>query len=281
MSAFPHLEGKVAVITGGASGIGRGIAEQLVAAGMKVVIGDIEAESLQSTADALGALGVRTDVTDSSSVEALAQAALAAHGAVHVVCNNAGIGPMAPVADMTLSDWRWIIDVNLMGVIYGVQSFLPILKANPDGGHIVNTSSIAGLVAGPGIGGYAVTKYAVTALSEALALELAAENSKVGVSILCPGPVRSNIGKSERNRPGDLEPGKLQDVDLENAPGFEEMIIPWINASEAGAIVLDAIKSGDLYVFTHPQMAERITSRHAAIADALTRAAGKALPANA
>ncbi len=207
MSALPDLRGKVAVVTGGASGIGMGIARQLIAEGMQVVIGDIEAGLLRKAADDLGAVGILTDVSDLDSVRALARSATERFGTVHVVCNNAGVGPLAAIADLTMADWHWIIGVNLYGVIHGVQTFLPVLQANEDGGHIVNTASMAGLVAPPRLGAYSVTKFGVVALTEVLAAELAQTGSKVGVSVLCPGVVRTNIGTSSRNRPAHLAAG--------------------------------------------------------------------------
>ena len=205
MSGLPDLSGKVAVVTGGASGIGKGIATQLVAEGARVIIADIQRDAMAATAAEIGAaLAVQVDVSDPSSVDALARQVIETFGAVHVVCNNAGIGPLAPVADLTLDDWRWMIGVNLWGVIHGVHTFLPILKQNRDGGHIVNTASMAGLVAGPRLGAYAAAKYGVVGLTEVLAAELAADNSRVGVSVLCPGTVHTNIGNSSRNRPADL-----------------------------------------------------------------------------
>src|SRR5918998_4006482 len=161
MSAFTDLEGKVAVVTGGASGIGKGIATALRDEGAQVVIADIEQGALDATAEELGVTGIRTDVSKAESVEALATEVVERFGTAHVIVNNAGIGPIGNVADLTLDDWRWIVDVNLWGVIHGVHHFLPILKANEDGGHIVNTSSVAGLVPSPGLGSYVLTKYGV------------------------------------------------------------------------------------------------------------------------
>ena len=268
MTSVSDLRGKVAVITGGASGIGKGIAQRMVAQGMKVVIADIEQDSLDKTANELSVVGVRTDVRDYASVEALARSAVKKFGAVHVVCNNAGIGPMGKIADLTLNDWRWMIDVNLWGVIHGVQAFLPILKSNADGGHIVNTSSMSGLRAVPGLGAYAVTKFGVLALSETLAQELALENSKVGVSVLCPGPVKTQIGRSSRNRPQELGAGGLADVNLEDTPNFAGVAIPWVDPLQAGDLVVDAIKRGELYIFTHPEMVEKVKARHDGIQQA-------------
>ena len=152
MSGLADLQGKVAVVTGGASGIGKGIAGALLGEGMQVVIADVEKPVLEATAAELGAVGIHTDVGDAASVQALADETLERFGAVHVVCNNAGVGPVGWMADTTLDDWRWLIDVNLWGVIHGVTTFLPILERNAEGGRIVNTGSLAGLVPTPGSG---------------------------------------------------------------------------------------------------------------------------------
>jgi NAD(P)-dependent dehydrogenase (short-subunit alcohol dehydrogenase family) len=265
VSGLPDLTGKVAVVTGGASGIGKGIATQLVAEGAQVVIADVQRDAMEAAAAEIGALGVLTDVSDPASVDALAATVLDQYGAVHVVCNNAGIGPLAPVADLTLDDWRWMIGVNLWGVIHGVHTFLPILKQNRDGGHIVNTASMAGLVAGPRLGAYAAAKYGVVGLSEVLAAELAADNSLVGVSVLCPGTVHTNIGMSSRNRPADLPDAGFKDIDieLEDNPRYR-----WIYPADAGAVVVRAIKRGDLYALTHPDWYPMVAERHETIAEA-------------
>jgi NAD(P)-dependent dehydrogenase (short-subunit alcohol dehydrogenase family) len=264
MSALPDLNGKVAVVTGGASGIGKGIARQLIAEGARVIIADIEEDALHKTAAEIGAAPVQADVSDAGSVQALAKEALNRYQAVHIVCNNAGIGPMAAVADLTLDDWRWMIGVNLWGVIHGIHAFLPILKANPDGGHIVNTASMAGLDAPPRLGAYATCKFGVVGLTEVLAQELAAENSKVGVSVLCPGTVRTNIGRSSRNRPAHLADAGFEDIDieLEDNPAYR-----WITPDDAGAVVVRAIKNGYLYALTHPDWYGRVKARHEMIAE--------------
>ncbi|NMZ42676.1 SDR family NAD(P)-dependent oxidoreductase [Pseudomonas proteolytica] len=272
MSRIETMQGKVAVITGGASGIGRGIAERMIAQGALVVIADIDDERLQATAREIGATGIRTDVTSSASVQALADAVLSLHGKVDILCNNAGIGPMAAISDLTLNDWKWMLDVNLWGVIHGIHSFLPLLKANADGGHIVNTSSMSGMAVTPTLGAYAVAKFGVVALSEVLAQELEIENSKVGVSVLCPGPVRTNIGNSSRNRPKDLGEGHLADVDLESTEHFRDVHIPWVSPAYTGDLVIDAIKRGDLYVLTHPELFDFIHARHKQIAESVEQA---------
>ncbi|HXW43525.1 MAG TPA: SDR family NAD(P)-dependent oxidoreductase [Streptosporangiaceae bacterium] len=269
MSALPELRGKVAVVTGGASGIGKGIARQLIAEGMRVVIADIEAGPLRSAADELGAVGVRANVSDLGSVRMLAQAAISQFGTVHVICNNAGVGPMARVADLTIDDWHWIIGVNLYGVIHGVQTFLPILEANGDGGHVVNTASMSGLVAPPGLGAYSVTKFGVVALTETLAAELRQAGSKVGATVLCPGTVRTNIHTSSRNRPEHLADRGLADIDIsaQDNPAYR-----WITPEDAGAVVVRAIKRGDLYALTHPDWYAMVERRHSRIAAAFRQA---------
>jgi NAD(P)-dependent dehydrogenase (short-subunit alcohol dehydrogenase family) len=275
MSGLQDLSGRVAVVTGGASGIGRGIARQLTGEGMQVVIADIERDALGKTAKEIGAVGIHADVSDLSDVQALARSVTGRFGAVHVVCNNAGVGPMARIADLTIEDWHWLIGVNLYGVIHGVQTFLPILEANPDGGHIVNTSSMAGLVSPQRLGAYAVTKFGVVALTEVLAAELAQAGSRVGATVLCPGTVRTNIHTSSRNRPAHLRKGGgeagggLADIDVSRAdnPAYR-----WISPEEAGAVVVRAIKSGDLYALTHPEWYPMVERRHQAIAAAFRQA---------
>lgn len=265
MSAFSTLAGKTAVVTGGASGIGLGIARQLRAAEMNVVIADIQQDALDHAASEIGATGIRTDVRDAESVQALADATIKRYGAVHVVVNNAGVGPLAPIADLQLSDWKWMLGVNLWGVIHGVHAFLPLLRNNTDGGHIVNTASIGGLATGPGLGAYTVSKYGIVALTETLAQELAAEESKVGASVLVPGTVRTNIANSTRNRPAELGSGKLADVDLARGP---DMGMRWLEPDDIGKRVIDGMATGELYIVTHPEAWPAVEARHQAIAAA-------------
>lgn len=268
MSAFPTLDGRVAVVTGGASGIGRGIAERLIAEGMHVVIADIERAALARTAAEIGAVGVVADVSDLDSVRALARTTTDRFGTVHVVCNNAGVGPVGRIADLTIEDWRWIVDVNLFGVIHGVQTFLPILESNEDGGHIVNTASIYGLFTDPHLGAYSVTKFGVVALTETLAAELALAGSRVGASVLCPGTVRTNIATSSRNRPRQHAGGALSDftISQENYRTHR-----WLSPEDAGLVVVRAIRRGDLYALTHPEWFEAVQRRHDTISDAFRR----------
>jgi NAD(P)-dependent dehydrogenase (short-subunit alcohol dehydrogenase family) len=275
MSAFADLEGKVAVVTGGASGIGKGIAEALKNEGAELVIADIEDGALQATAEELGATGIQTDVSSAESVGALATEVVERFGTAHVLVNNAGIGPMGRIADLTLDDWRWMVGVNLWGVIHGIHAFLPILKGNEEGGHIVNTSSMAGLVGMPGLGSYTLTKYGVLGLTEVLAKELEEDGSKVGATVLCPGTIHTNIGTSSRNRPGD-NAGGLHDVDISQEGSEVDMSgVRWMIPIEVGTIVVDCIKSGELYALTHPDWWDMVEPRFVAIASAF----GKTLEA--
>jgi NAD(P)-dependent dehydrogenase (short-subunit alcohol dehydrogenase family) len=268
------LKDKVAVITGGASGIGKAIAQKMLATGMKVVIADVDAGALQKTADELGVLGVQTDVRSFEAVENLAKKAVEEHGAVHVVCNNAGIGPWARIDELSLQDWKWMIDVNLMGVIHGINAFLPILKANPDGGHIVNTSSTAGMIVGPKAGAYVTTKFAIVGLSETLAAEMELDGGKIGVSILMPGPTRTNLKASSANRPSDVGSGGLQGLELEEVFSedlFDGAPIPYVTPELVGELVVRGIQEKDLWIFTHlePAMMSMIQERQDRIIEAV------------
>jgi NAD(P)-dependent dehydrogenase (short-subunit alcohol dehydrogenase family) len=268
------LRGKVAVVTGGASGIGKGMAARFAAEGMHVVIADVEEAALAVAAEELGVVGVRTDVTDPADVQALADAAVDRFGTVHVICNNAGVGGGGPIRNQSLDDWRWIIDVNLWGVIYGIHSFLPILLANEDGGHVVNTASLAGLAVAPGLGPYCVTKFGVVALSETLAAELAVEESRVGVSVLCPGFVRTNIFTSGRNRPAHLgrqakTPRPTEEVQAAIEPLF-------IEPAQVADDVVDAIRHDTFWILTHPEMLDNVATRHDGIMTAAAAARQRA-----
>src|ERR1700733_2921273 len=200
-----NLRDKVAVITGGASGIGKAVAVRTAAEGMKLVLADIEEPALEATASALTAegadvLAVVTDVSDASSVQALRDRALQHFGAVHLVHNNAGVGVGGPIWEVTEEEWRWILGVNLWGVVHGISAFVPVLLEQGEG-HVVNTASIAGLSSTPGLGPYTATKHAVVAISESLFKDLRAAGAPIGVSVLCPGFVQTGIAQSDRNRP--------------------------------------------------------------------------------
>jgi len=197
--------GSVAVVTGGASGIGLALCEQLAAAGCAVVVADVDVEGARAVAAGLGggeALAVGVDVADLGSVQALAEATVGQFGHVDLLFNNAGVSTFNLLRDQTLDDWRWVIDVDLWGVVHGLQTFVPILRAQGTPAHIVNTSSMGGVMGGlPFIGPYAAAKAAVVSLSETLAAELAMYQEPIGVSVLCPGSTLTNIMESERVRP--------------------------------------------------------------------------------
>ena len=267
-----HLEGKTAVVTGGGSGIGKALAAAFVDAGMAVVIADIEEGPLEAAAAELGVIGIRTDVADAASVAALADARIDRFGAVHVVCNNAGVGGGGLIRDLTLNDWKWVIDVNLWGVVHGLHAFLPHLLANDDGGHIVNTASVAGLVAGAGIGPYNAAKSAVVAISETLAAELAAEGSPVGVSVLCPGYVKTNIFESQRNRPDGLRNAEIKPAARSaNRDIIESMLASGIEPSVVADQVVAAIRADRFWVLTHPEYVDAVVERAAGIEASVAR----------
>lgn len=253
-----RIHGSVAVVTGGASGIGRGIAEALIAEGAQVVIADINDERLQQTAAEIGAFGVHTDVTDVDSVQALADATLERFGRVDIIVNNAGVGPTAPISDLTLADWRWMLDVNLWGVIHGIHVFLPLLRKNETGGHIVNTASMAIFNPLPGLGPYTAAKMGVQGLSEVLAMELEAEGVPIHVTIMPPGPVHTNIKESLQYRPAG-EVGGLRSDDLKARPEAKQL--RWVNPPTAGKIVARAIAENDRYALTHPDWWPRVAAR--------------------
>src|SRR6266853_243800 len=205
-----EFKNKVAVITGAASGIGRGIAERCVELGMKVVLADVEEASLAKTETDLKAAGgtvlaVKTDVSKRSDVELLARQTIDTFGEVHLLFNNAGVTADGAKWDATWNDWEWAIGVNLWGVVHGVKVFTPLMLAQNTECHIVNTSSMGGLVVGALFAPYWVTKHAVVALSENLHMSLQMQNSLIKVSVLCPGCVRTNIANAERNRPAELQ----------------------------------------------------------------------------
>lgn len=267
-----HLEEKVAVVTGGGSGIGRAVAAQLAGAGMHVVVADIQQDALEATvADLVAAghraIGVRTDVSDGDSVEALAEATVAEFGAVHLVHNNAGVGVGGPVWTHTKRDWQWVLGVNLWGVIHGIRSFVPRMLEQGGPAHVVNTASMAGLISVPYLGAYNVSKHGVVTLSETLHRDLRLAGAEVGVSVLCPGLVMTNIFESQRNRPEELADdagssglSALLDVAgdssaTEDAIGaFGQILSPDV----VGAAVVDAVREDRFYILTHPESTEAL-----------------------
>ena len=260
------LEGKVAFITGGASGIGLAMARSFAAAGMKVVIADIQTDALEKAAAELkgsnaDVLAIELDVTDRDAMARAADEAEAAFGNVHVLCNNAGVVAFGPLIDATYEDWDWVIGVNLHGVINGIQTFLPRIKGHGEGGHVVNTASIAGHVALPGLGIYNATKYAVVGISETLVQEL--EPHGIGVSVLCPGFVDTNIYDSQRNRPKalqnpDTDPG--QDF-LGGSEQVEQVRQSAMDPALVGEKVLEAVRNNEFYILTHPDFRPLVEER--------------------
>ncbi len=266
------LAGRVAVITGGASGIGLGIARAAAAAGMSLALLDVEEAALDKAKRALAAEGaatfaVRADVSDPASLAAAAEHVVARFGRIDVICNNAGVLTHGALADSTGRDWEWLVGVNLLGVVHGIRVFVPHIRAHGQGGHVVNTASIAGLSALPGLGIYTATKHAVVALSEVLREELAPEG--IGVSVLCPGGVKTRIHEAGRNRPAvlggpDADPG---------AAATEAVVETGMDPRAVGERVVRAIRANELYVLTHPEFRAAFAARAEAILAAYDRAA--------
>jgi len=218
-----EFKDKVAVITGAASGIGRGIARRCAQEGMKVVLADIEEKALTQTAREMKAggasvLAVLTDVSKASDVEVLGQKTLDAFGAVHLLCNNAGVGTGATIWESTLADWEWVIGVNLWGVIHGIRVFVPIMLEQDTECHIVNTASVLGLISSPYMGTYKVTKHGIVTLSETLYQELALRGAKIRVSVLCPMWVNTQLMEAERNRPAELRNDPAEETMIRMSP---------------------------------------------------------------
>jgi NAD(P)-dependent dehydrogenase (short-subunit alcohol dehydrogenase family) len=245
------LEGRVAFITGGGSGVGLGMAKAFVAAGMRVAIADIRADHLEAASTELGGgvLPVQLDVTDREAFARTADVVERELGNVHVLCNNAGINLFNDLADATYQDWDWVLGVNLGGVVNGVVTFVPRIKMHGEGGHVVNTASMAALVAGPGAGIYTTAKFAVHGLSDALRWSLLPHG--IGVSMVCPGLVKSKIYESDLIRPPELS------TDVTPADAEFMQILPGLHEAgmdpdEVGEKVVRAIRENRFYVFTHP-----------------------------
>jgi NAD(P)-dependent dehydrogenase (short-subunit alcohol dehydrogenase family) len=260
------FDGKVAVITGAASGIGLALAEKAASEGMKVVLADVEEKALDAAVTDLrrrefDVLGVLTDVTRPESVEALRDKALAAYGKVHLVCNNAGVagGGAVPIWETTPKDWQWVFGVNFWGVLNGVRTFLPLMLDQGEEGHVVNTGSIAGLVNGNGI--YGVSKHAVVALSESMFSQLKLREAKVGVSVLCPGFVSTRIYEADRNRPEGLKNENAVPVDPEARRAMSRVVTEGTPPAEVAAKVFEGIREDRLYIITHDNFDEAIRSR--------------------
>ena len=251
------VEGKVAFITGGGSGVGLGMAKAFVAAGMRVAIADIRDDHLEeATAELDGAVhAIHLDVTDRDEFTRAADETERVLGKVHVLCNNAGINLFNDLADATYQDWDWVLGVNLGGVVNGVVTFVPRIKAHGEGGHVVNTASMAAFVAGPGAGIYTTAKFAVHGLSDSLRWSLLPHG--IGVSMVCPGLVKSKIYESDLIRPPELSTDvtPADEEFMRILPGLHEA---GMDPDEIGEKVLRAIRQNDFYVFTHPDHREEL-----------------------
>jgi len=263
----PVGPGRVAVVTGAASGIGLGLSERFAAEGMHVVMADVEEPALSKAASALAGRGasvlpVLTDVADRAAVDALRDSTVAAFGAAHVVCNNAGVGgPHGPLWECPPGEWDWVLGVNLDGVMNGVRAFMPLLLEQ-DSGHMVNTASIFGVFAGT-LGPYGVSKHAVVALTETLHFNLRSLGvSHVGVSVLCPGAVRTNFGTSARNRPPAAGPPAVRgEAEQASAERFSRLSVAGASPAEVAGIVVDGIASRRFYILTSENRNEAVVRR--------------------
>jgi len=270
-----ELKGKVAVVTGAASGIGRAMAERFAREGMKVVLADVEEKPLAEARDTVAragaeALAVRTDVSRWEDVEALARRTFDAYGAAHVLCNNAGIGAGGLTWELSEADWQWVLGVNLWGVVHGIRAFVPRMIRQGEG-HVVNTASIAGLISAPGMGPYCASKHAVVAISECLHHDLTvAAGGKVKVSVVCPAWVKTNIADAERNRPASLP----RRAGAERGPQ-EQMLESLLRQAVASGIppevvadkVLRAVVEERFWVLTHPKTKAAVEKRTRGILD--------------
>jgi NAD(P)-dependent dehydrogenase (short-subunit alcohol dehydrogenase family) len=259
-----HLQGRVAVVTGAASGLGLAMSNRFAQAGMKVVLADIEADPLDVAVRELraaghDATGVVTDAADAGAVDRLAAAAFDAHGSVHVLCNNAGVVKRARVWELTLDDWRWVLGVDFWSVVYGVRAFVPRMLDQAEGGHIVNTSSMAGLLPMPNLGAYAAAKSAVLALSLSLQTEFDQLGSLLGVSVLCPGFIATGITNSARNRPAEL----AEEAPPPNLPRTTAGAVATLTAADVAEQVIEAITSNRFWILTHDQY-QTVIRQHAA-----------------
>jgi NAD(P)-dependent dehydrogenase (short-subunit alcohol dehydrogenase family) len=269
-----HLQGRVAVITGAGSGIGAALARCFGAAGMKIVVSDVDLRAALATAEALGvsgidAVAVRTDVADAAQVEALADAAYTRHGAVHLLCNNAGVVPSGrhrPVWEIPLEDWQWSHGVNAMGVVHGIRAFVPRMLAGGDEGHVVTTASVAGLISSAGSVAYSAAKHEAVRVTEALYAGLLERRAPVGVTLLCPGLVNTRIYESERNRPSGLLPqGGAAAEAPELAAVADELYRTAVSPDDVAEQVLQAVLDNRFYVLTSDAFDDAVRERCEAI----------------
>ncbi len=258
------LRGRVAVVTGAASGIGLAMAKRFAAAEMAVVMADIELSALDAAASEVRATGVdvlalRVDVGDAAAVEELAVQTYDRFGAAHIVCNNAGVGGGGNQSTLSVDEWNWVLGVNLHGVVHGIASFLPRMIAGGDHGHIVNTASMAGHVGFSGMGPYNASKFAVVGLSESLFHELTP--TSIGVSVLCPGWVNTRIGESARNRPAGVPERIARPEDLVRSEYISAVLAAGLAPSAIADLVHDAVLNETFWIFSHPEMLPGIRQR--------------------
>lgn len=272
------LTGRVAVITGGANGIGYAMAESFADAGTKLVLADVNEAELDAAVARLAKAGatvsgVVTDVAEASQVDALRDAALHTHGAVHVICNNAGVGSGGLSWEIPLEHYRWAIGVDLFGVIHGVHSFVPLFVEQGEG-HVVNTASMAGLLSSAFMAPYNIAKHGVVTLSETLFAELASAAPGVGVSVLCPGWVNTRIYDAGRYAADGAAPIAASESGESDAGGaiaeyVKGLVTSGLDPSAVGALVLDAVLSRRFYVLTHPDWMPLVADRNHRIVEAL------------
>ena len=257
-----EIKGRVAVITGAGSGIGRELAWACGRQGASVVLADIDEPGLAETARRMEVptLQVRCDVSKAADLEALAEKTYAKFGAAHLIFNNAGVAVCGPAWAATLQDWKWVLDINLMGVVHGIRAFVPRMLAQGGEGHVVNTSSVAGLLSLPGSAVYCVSKHAVVTLSECLYHDLRAAKSRIGVSVLCPAFVNTGIGESQRNRPRELAETNPLAAPYDDAMR-RAVAAGRLTAADVAAITLDAVKNDRFYVLPHQKIKSSIETR--------------------
>ena len=269
------VKGKVAFITGGASGIGLGMSKVFVNAGINVVIADVRQDHLDQAMHYFEKAkkpvhSFLLDVTDRKAMEMAAEEVEGVHGKIHLLCNNAGVNILGPIDEASYEDWDWIINVNLGGVVNGLHAFIPRIKAHGEGGHIVNTSSIAGVVASPGTGIYSATKFAIRGLTESLRYDLAPYN--IGVSVLCPGTVATNLHESEHTRPTrytGASDSSIREKRAMSGSRLAQVLPTGMDPMEVGEKVLRGVRRNDFYIFTHPEFKDEFQESFDEIIEAL------------